>query len=95
MKKKGILRDCDELTIWLTDGTKVQGFFTCVRVRPDEIPAGMFKYDIREDDYGNGDLVSIEPFVWVNHCGTFITAMPIDCKEGLEIAEWDFSPWSE
>ena len=94
MGKKSILNDCDELTIWLADGQVVKGYYTCCRVKSEEVPAGMFKYDIREDDEGNGDMVSIEPFVWVNHHGTFITAMPIDCKDGIDISEWDFSPWS-
>ena len=99
MKKHSILKDCDELTIWLANGLVVKGYYTCCRVKPEEVPAGMFKYDIREDDEGNGDMISLEPFVWVNHHGTFITAMPIDFKDCLKdwigISEWDFSPWSE
>ena len=94
MGKKSILKDCDELTIWLDNGLVVKGYYTCCRVKPEEVPAGMFKYDIREDVEGNGEMVTLEPFVWVNHHGTFITAMPIDCEDGIDISEWDFSPWS-
>ena len=93
MRKTSILKDCDQLTIWLANGQVVRGYYTCCRVKPEEVPAGMFKYDIREDDCGNGDMVTIEPFVWVNHHGTFITAMPLDCGAGMDITEWDFSPW--
>lgn len=93
MRKPSILKDCDQLTIWLTDGQIVKGYYTCCRVRPEEVPAGMFKYDIREDDMGNGDMVTIEPFVWVNHHGTFLTAMPLDCENGIEISDWNFDSW--
>ena len=89
------LNDCDELTIWLTDGQEVKGYYTCCRVKDDEVPAGLFRYDIREDDNGEGDMCELKEFVLVNHHGTFLTAMPIDCKDGIGIDEWDFSPWSE
>lgn len=93
MEKTSILKDCDQLTIWLADGQVARGYYTCCRVKPEEVPAGMFKYDIREDDWGNGDMCELKEFVLVNHHGTFITAMPIDCKAGVEIAEWNFEPW--
>ena len=90
-----ILNICDELTIWLADGQVVKGYYTCCRVKENEVPAGLYKYDIREDDYGNGDMCELKDFVLVNHHGTILTAMPVNCMNGIEISDWDFSPWSE
>ena len=93
MKNNTILNTCDDLTIWLDNGQEVKGYYACRRVKPKDVPAGMYKYDIREDDYG--DMVSLEPRVIANHYGTFITAAPIDCKSGIKITDWDFTQWSE
>lgn len=93
MGKTSILKSCDQLTIWLADGQVVKGYFTCCRVRPEEVPAGMFRYSIREDDNGDGNLCEIHPVIWVNHAGDFLTATPLDCGDGIDIVEWNFEPW--
>lgn len=54
--------------------TQYKGELIDLRIDPDTIPKGKFWYHCRHDD--NGDWctpVTIEPNVWVNFCGTFIT----------------------
>lgn len=71
----------------LKDGTIIKGLFVCVRVADEDVPNGMFKYDLREDDYGDYCPATIEKCVCVNHYGTFITDEPIDFggKDYLEL----------
>lgn len=62
--------------------------FSNSRVTKDDIPMGMFCYDLRESD--NGDRFStIEPKVAVNHGGSIIT------KEPLEFGKEKIIPLSE
>lgn len=52
--------------------------FTVCRVDVDTIPHGLFKYEIRTDDYGLGEMVEIRESILVNHGGTLISATPIE-----------------
>ncbi len=52
--------------------------FTNLRVDLDTVPKGYFRYEVREDDYGNGDPCQIARSIMVNHWGTLITNKPID-----------------
>lgn len=88
-----LFRDCDPLTIWLADGRVLHGYYTCCRVSQLMLSEGYHKYDIRESADLNGDMVELKELVIVNHHGTFITMEQVDCQDGLEIAEWDFSEW--
>lgn len=54
-----------------------KGLFTNERVRADEIPSGLFKYDLRGSDDDPGRIKYLERNVWVNHAGTIIMANPI------------------
>ena len=47
------------------------------RVSPDEIPAGIYAYDLRRTDDGER-FGALEPRVIVNHGGTVLTDQPID-----------------
>lgn len=51
--------------------------FTNERLTGGDVPEGMYHYDLRESDDGNG-FVSVEPSVLVNHGGSIITNEPID-----------------
>ncbi len=55
--------------------------FTHERLRPMDIPEGLFKYDIRQDDNGQGNMSELKNNVGVNHLGSVI------CKEPFEITQ--------
>ncbi len=55
--------------------------FTHERLRPMDIPEGLFKYDIRQDDNGQGIMSELKNNVGVNHWGSVI------CKEPFEITQ--------
>ena len=79
--------------IVLKDGTVINGLFVCVRVADEDVPDGMFKYDLREDDCLDCPA-TIEKRVLVNHYGTFITDEPIDFggKDYLELDTSEYEP---
>lgn len=62
--------------------TKFRGvdiLFTDVRVRKEEYPKYLYKYDCRHGDEGDFVLpVTIEPGVMVNFAGSIISGEPID-----------------
>lgn len=58
-----------------------EGIFTNERLNRNELPEGLFAYDLRESDGGDIPFVSVEPFVMVNHGGTVVL------KEKLEMPE--------
>ena len=51
--------------------TEVRGYYTSARVDRNTIPAGWHAYDMRHGD--NGNPCTVEPMVFVNHAGTFLT----------------------
>ena len=57
--------------------------FTCERLDRKNIPEGVFCYDIRHDDDGQGDMCELKDYVMVNHWGTVL------CKEEFEPMEID------
>lgn len=65
----------------LSPGTKreIKGFFTDCRVDRDTVPDGWYAYDFRHND--NGNLCALEPFVIVNHGGTFLTQQQVTMNE--------------
>ena len=52
--------------------------FTCMRVDPNTVPKGYYRYEVREDDDGNGEPCQLAKGIMVNHWGTLITDKPID-----------------
>lgn len=58
------------------------------RLLPEEIPEGLYAYDLRESDDGNR-FISIEPKVGVNHGGTALM------KEMLDFGESGYIPLDE
>lgn len=55
----------------------IPALFTCLRIDRNSIPEGLFGYDVRHDDSGQGIACEIAPFVLVNHWGTVITKQEI------------------
>ena len=65
--------------------------FSNGRIAQEDLPDGLYKYDLRHGD--SGDFVSVEPRVAVNHAGTIITKEPIDFgKAGYISFDDDSSP---
>ena len=55
------------------------GDFTILRVDRNTIPKNLHAYDIRHGDDGDFmDMATIEDYVLVNHCGTFVTERKLD-----------------
>lgn len=54
--------------------------FSEERVSDDDIPAGLYRYEIRADE--NGDFATLEPSVRVDFAGTIITREPLDFGDG-------------
>ncbi len=58
--------------------------FTCLRIDPNTVPMGVYKYDIRHDDECQGIACEIAKFIFVNHWGSVLTLRPIDLgKDGF------------
>jgi len=52
--------------------------FTCLRVEPNSVPKGYYRYEVRHDDDCMGDPCQIAKGIMVNHWGTLISNKPID-----------------
>lgn len=66
--------------------------FSNGRITKSDIPKGLYCYDLRSDDNGNG-FATIEPHVSVNHAGSVITDFPVDFGEAGYISfDEDSSP---
>lgn len=60
--------------------------FTNGRISQSDMPEGLYRYDLREKDDGDG-FCTVEPFVLVNHGGTILTKHKInfDNKRYIEL----------
>lgn len=65
-----------------------KALFSNGRLLPEEIPEGLYAYDLRESDDGDR-FISIEPKVGVNHGGTVLM------KEMLDFGESEYIPFDE
>ena len=65
-----------------------RALFANGRLLPEELPEGLYAYDLRESDTGDR-FVSIEPKVGVNHGGTVLM------KEMLDFGESGYVPLDE
>ena len=78
---KEFFKDFDKYYIGVetADGRKlcIRGWYVDRRYNHDECPKGYYMYDFRESDDGENYLASIEPYVSVNHSGTFVTRSKI------------------
>lgn len=64
-----------------------KALFTNERIAPEDVPEGMYQYDLR--DNGQGWFVSLEKSVKVNHAGTLLFTEEIELKAGEHIAFGD------
>ena len=51
------------------------------RIRQENVPEGLYRYDLRGSDDDPGEPASLENHVTVNHAGTILTAKPLDIPE--------------
>ena len=67
----------------------VKALFLDERVRPEDVPEGLYRYELRGSDVDPGDPALVENRVIVNHAGTILAAKPLDIpKEGfLELGD--------
>ena len=85
MKNK-FFKDFDKYYIGIetADGKKhcIRGWYLDQRFAHKECPKGYNMYEFREDGKDEwGYIAFIEPYVWVNHSGTFITRTKIPFGE--------------
>lgn len=52
--------------------------FHNMRIERNSVPKGLYLYEIRHDDDGQGDPVQIAKGIMVNHLGSIITREPIE-----------------
>lgn len=60
---------------------KMPALFSNERVSRDELPAGVYCYDLRGSDYDPGNPISVENRVGVNHAGSVLLATPLKLPE--------------
>lgn len=58
--------------------------FTTARLKDLYVPDDMFRYDIRGDDKGQGDMVQLKNYIKVNHCGSIISKEPFDITQEID-----------
>ena len=57
------------------------GLFSNGRIVRDNLPEGVYCYDLRGSDYAPGDPVCVEERVVVNHAGSVLLTEPLDLTE--------------
>jgi hypothetical protein len=70
--------------IQTVDGRKlcIRGWYFDQRFDHSLCPKNYYMYEFREDDNDEwGDIAFVEPFVFVNHSGTFVTKTKIPFSE--------------
>ena len=91
MKKSYTESDFTPLELTLENGATYVGMFTDMRLDRETLPEGKFAYDCRHDDASWAELCQLQPFVLVNHAGTFVVNEPIpNAEEGPLIMEWSY-----
>lgn len=71
-----------------------EGLFTGLRVDKTTIPEGWYFYEVRHDDWCQGDPIEIALGVMVNHWGTLIMKEPLELipDHDLHNAYLDINP---
>lgn len=70
--------NCEKEEFELVETCNQICLFTDSRIDRASARAGLFIYELREDDYGQGIPCSVEPQVVVNFGGTLLTRKPIE-----------------
>ena len=65
------------------------GLFSNGRLRDEEVPEGLYRYDLRGSDYDPGQPITVEKNVVVNHAASVLMAEELDlgAKGRLELGE--------
>lgn len=63
--------------------------FTNARINRDNVPKGLFRYDIRQDDEYQGIVCEIKKSVMINHWGTILSKTEIPMPDSYLILEND------
>ena len=69
--------------------------YTPRRVNKSTIPEGWYAYEIRTDDDGKGEWVTIEESVLVNFDGTLLTKYPIKFGKGKDYYDLFNNKWGK
>lgn len=75
---------CDDKQREVVEVLGRKALFTNERVAPEDVPEGMYRYDLR--DNGQGWFSSIEKSVKVNHAGTLLFTENIELNAGEYVA---------
>lgn len=70
----------DDLKDELFEPIKLFGklvLFTPVRIKDEDLPKGIYKYEVRHDDEGQGIMCELSTRILVNHWGTILSNKPI------------------
>lgn len=51
--------------------------FTAMHVDKRTVPKGLYLYEVRHDDEGDGEPVQLGNWILVNHFGTLISSQPV------------------
>lgn len=81
MTKQRLIKEygCEPITLETEQGT-INGLFSALRIDDDDIPNGLFKYEIRWDD-AIDNYATIEDYVHINHAGTLLTDYQLDMND--------------
>lgn len=60
----------------------IPGLFSNGRITSEDVPTGLYRYDLRGSDDDPGLPVAVEERVIVNHAGTILTAKPLPIPDG-------------
>ena len=63
----------------------IPALFSNGRIAAAEIPAGLYRYDLRGSDDDPGMPIAVENTVMVNHAGSILTAKPLELPENGRI----------
>lgn len=65
------------------------GLFSNGRLRDEDVPEGLYRYDLRGSDYDPGQPITVEKTVVVNHAASVLMAEELDLGAGgrLELGE--------
>ena len=67
----------------------IPALFSNGRILSENVPEGLFRYDLRGSDYDPCYPVTVEERVVVNHAGTILTAKPLKLPESGRLALTD------
>lgn len=55
--------------------------FTPSKIRNDELPKNIYRYEVRHDDECRGEMVELGYGIMVNHWGTILSSKPIELED--------------